>query len=144
MIKYRFTILLLLVAGSVQNSSSQELPKIRKLGNDELIQNVDSYKLISAIKTSELKIRLFEKENSSGNVGSDSVVTTSNYLIMVSQFSEPYKENLFEVGPFYLSMFVRWSGKDDRSRELTIKYGQINNKRYITFLVSINELKKVE
>ncbi len=141
---YRFTILLLVITGFLQNSFSQELPKIRKIRNDELIKNVDEYKLISAIKTSALRIRLFEKKNTTGDSLSDSVRTTSIYLIMVSRFDNSFKESLFEIGPLISPKFVKWSGESGRKRELTIRCGPDNKKKYITFMVSLDELKMIE
>ena len=141
---YSFTILLFVAAGFSQNSLSQDLPKIRKIGDNELIQNVDDYKLISTIRTSVLRIILFEKQNTTGDSLPDTVGTTSIYLIMVSLFDNSFKDTLFELGPLTSPKFVNWSGESEQKRELTIRYGPINKQKYITFLVSPDELKMVE
>jgi len=118
-------------------TNGQEL-QIKALNNDQVVHLLNNSDLLTNCQTFNLSIKVFKVVNLPGNSGADNGEITNDLYIAISEFGEVPVQKVFTISSIYNPKFISWDTKNQKKPELSIEYGQKNERKKITLQISID------
>ena len=121
--------------------AQQELV-IENSQNAELIEALNSARLIADNSEAHLLVRIYSLDNGSGSAGiPEGHEVSHNLLVAISAFDEDPEQNLFEIGPFYNPKFISWQVDQTYEKEFVIEYGPYDQRQTLRMGVNLQRLR---
>lgn len=129
-------------AGSLKHREKNETDiSIEKIENWEIQRLLNGIEIIKEFKTSELSVRIMTLGNLAGSAGFDNGEITSDLYFAVSEFDELPEQNLFRISEFLTPKIETVDTSDNKKPIIKISFGKSGERQFMTFEITINELK---
>lgn len=129
-------------AGSIKYREINENDiSVEKIENEEIQRLLNGIELLKEFKTAALSVRIMTLGNLPGSAGFANGEITHDLFFAVSGLDEFPEQNLFRVSRFYNPKVETVGTSDTKKPVIKISFGNSEERQFITFEITINELK---
>lgn len=114
---------------------------IEKIEDFELQRLLNGIEILKEFKTPELSVRIMTLGNLPGSAGFDNGEITTDLYFAISEFDELPEQNLFRVSEFLNPKIETVDTSDNNKPIIKISFGKSGERQFMTFEITINELK---
>ena len=129
-------------AGSIKYREENEKNiSIERIENFEIQRLLHGIEILKELKTPELYVRIMTLGNLPGSAGFANGEITDDLYFAISEFDELPEQNLFRVSEFYNPKIETVDTSDNKKPVIEISFGKSGERQFMTFEITINELK---